>query len=305
MKPKVIAIVGPTASGKSDLAVQIAKKFGGEIISADSRQVYKGLDIGTGKITKKEMLGIPHYLIDVTSPRKKFTISEWKKKAQKSIEEIIKRNKTPIIVGGTGFYIDSLLFGLEIPEVPPNNKLRKSLANKSPQELFIILKKLDPNRAKTIDNRNPVRLIRAIEVARKLGSVPPLQKPNQNYDILWIGINPGKEKIANKIHTRLIKRLKQGMIEEARTAHKKGLSWKRMEELGLEYKWLALYLQNLITRNEMISKLERDIIHYSKRQMTWFKRNKSIVWIDLSKNKNQLLSIVKSFLTKKYTEEKI
>lgn len=305
MKPKVIAIVGPTASGKSDLAVQIAKKFGGEIISADSRQVYKGLDIGTGKITKKEMLGIPHYLIDVTSPRKKFTISEWKKKAQKSIEEIIKRNKTPIIVGGTGFYIDSLLFGLEIPEVPPNNKLRKSLANKSPQELFIILKKLDPNRAKTIDTRNPVRLIRAIEVARKLGSVPPLQKLNQNYDILWIGINPGKEKIANKIHTRLIKRLKQGMIEEARTAHKKGLSWKRMEELGLEYKWLALYLQNLITRNEMISKLERDIIHYSKRQMTWFKRNKSIVWIDLSKNKNQLLSIVKSFLTKKYTEEKI
>lgn len=305
MKPKVIALVGPTASGKSDLAVQIAKKFGGEIISADSRQVYKGLDIGTGKITEKEMGGVPHYLIDVASPRRKFSVTEWKQKAEKSIEEIIKRNKTPIIVGGTGFYIDSLLFGLEIPEVPPDDKLRKSLADKSPQELFVILKKLDPNRAETIDAKNSVRLIRAIEIAQKIGSVPPLQKPNQNYDILWIGINPGKEKLANKIHTRLIKRLKQGMIEEARTAHKKGLSWKRMEELGLEYKWLAFYLQNLITKDEMILKLERDIIHYSKRQMTWFKRNKSIIWIDLNKNKNQLLSIVKSFLTKKYTEEKI
>lgn len=301
MKPKVIAIVGPTASGKSDLAVQIAQTFRCEIISTDSRQVYKGLDIGTGKITKKEMGGVPHYLIDIANPKRKFSVTEWKRKAEKSIKEIIKRNKTPLIVGGTGFYIDSLLLGLEIPEVPPNDKLRKSLTNKTPQELFAILKQLDPIRAKAIDAKNPVRLIRAIEIAKELGAVPPLQKAKQDYDILWIGINPDKEKLIERIHARLIKRLKQGMINEAKTIHKKGLSWKRMEELGLEYKWLAFYLQNLITKNEMFSKLERDIIHYSKRQMTWFKKNKDIIWIDLSKKKSEkkLLSTVESFLTKK------
>lgn len=301
MKPKVIAIVGPTASGKSDLAVQVARTFGCEIISADSRQVYKGLDIGTGKITKKEMLGIPHYLIDIASPKRKFSVIEWKQKAQETIEKITKNKKIPIIVGGTGFYIDSLLFGLEIPEVPPNDELRRSLANKSPQELFTILKQLDPIRAKTIDAKNPVRLIRAIEITKKLGSVPQLHKTKQNYDILWIGINPGKEKLIERIHNRLIKRIKKGMINEAKTIHKNGLSWKRMEELGLEYKWLAFYLQNFITKDEMISKLEKDIIQYSKRQMTWFKKNKDIIWIDTNKKRNekQLLSIVKSFLTKK------
>lgn len=301
MRQKVIAIVGPTASGKSDLAVQIARVFDCEIISADSRQVYKELDIGTGKITKKEMRGIAHYLIDVASPKRKFSVTEWKQKAQEAIEKIIKKNKTPIIVGGTGFYIDSLLFGLEIPEVPPNDKLRKSLINKSPEELFKILKKIDPTRAKTIDAKNSVRLIRAIEVAQELGSVPLLQKKDNNYEILWIGINPGKEKLKERIHKRLVKRLNQGMINEAKNIHKKGLSWKRMEELGLEYKWLAFHLQNLITKNELLLKLERDIIQYSKRQITWFNKNKNIIWFNLNNknNEKELVSIVKSFLTKK------
>ncbi|MDQ5971125.1 MAG: tRNA dimethylallyltransferase, partial [Patescibacteria group bacterium] len=171
-KPKIIVILGQTSTGKSDFAVQMAKEIGGEIISADSRQVYKGLDLGTGKITKKEMRGIPHHLLDVANPKKTFTVSDYKKITEKKISEISKNSKVPILCGGTGFYIDAIVSGQIFPEVPPNKLLRKELENKSKEELFKILKKLDKNRAETIDKDNPVRLIRAIEIAEALGSVP-------------------------------------------------------------------------------------------------------------------------------------
>ena len=167
-------ILGPTASGKSALGVKLAKKINGEIISADSRQVYKGLDIGSGKITRKEMGGIPHYCLDIFSPKKIFTVVDFKKRADKAIEEIFAKNKTPIIVGGTGLYIQAIVDNIVLPEVKPDWKLRKELEKKTTEEMFKMLKNLDPERAKNIDAKNPRRLIRAIEIAKALGKVPNL-----------------------------------------------------------------------------------------------------------------------------------
>ncbi len=285
IQPKIIVIVGPTASGKISYSIKLAKKIDGEIISADSRQVYKGLDIGTGKVTKKEMAGIPHHLLDVANPKKVFTVADFKRLANKKIAEIIKRGKTPMIVGGTGFYIQAIVDDLVLPEVPPNKKLRAKLKNLTTVELFRIIKRLDPVRAKNIDSKNPRRLIRAIEIAKALGKVPHQNFNVQNlgkqalYDFEIIGIKIKQEELNKKIHTRLLDRLKQGMIAEVRNLHNEGLSWKRMEELGLEYRYLARFLRNKISKQEMLEQLEREIIRYSKRQMTWFKRDKRIRWL--------------------------
>ncbi len=277
MHPKILVILGPTASGKSDLAVQLAKQFNGEVISADSRQVYKGLDIGSGKITKKEMAGIPHHLLDVVSPKKVFSVHDFKILADKAIQEILHKNKLPIICGGTGFYIQSIVDNIILPEVPANLKLRKRLEKKSLESLFNQLAKLDIRRAATIDVHNKVRLIRAIEIATYLGTVPEIKK-EPLYTSLQIGLKTEENILKEKIKTRLLKRIKSGMITEAQNLHKKGLSWKRMEALGLEYKYQALYLQNKISKQEMIEKLNLEIWHYAKRQMTWFKKDTRIKW---------------------------
>ncbi len=296
-KPKILVILGPTATGKSDFAVKIAKKYYGEVISADSRQIYKGLDIGTGKITKKEMMGVAHYMLDVVSPKKVFSVSDWQKQTKKIIEEIISRGNLPIICGGTGFYIQSIVDNLVLPEVPPNKKLRLKLEKKSLSELLIILKKLDPERLKNIDKKNPVRLIRAIEIATKLGSVPKIKKNKNDYQFLQIGLTIPNEELRVRIHNRLISRVKKGMIKEGQDLHKAGLSWKRMLALGLEYRYLALYLQNKITKKEFLEKLETEIWRYAKRQMTWFRRDKSIRWVK-PKNYSEAEKIVGHFLLK-------
>ena len=290
-KPKIIVILGQTTTGKSDLAVKIAKKIGGEIISADSRQVYKGLDLGTGKITKKEMQGVLHHLLDVANPKKRFSVAQYKKLADKKIKEIIKRGKVPIICGGTGFYIDAVVKNITFPEVPPNEKLRKVLNKKTAQELFEMLKKLDKTRANNIDKNNKVRLIRAIEIAQKLDKVPKLQGATNSamaefvapYEFIKIGLFLPTDILKKKIEKRLLARIKIGMIKEIEKLHRQGLSWKRMEELGLEYRYTALYLQKKITKQEMIEKLNSEIYKYAKRQMTYFKRDKEIKWIDASK----------------------
>jgi tRNA dimethylallyltransferase len=273
-------IVGPTASGKSDLAVELAKKHknGAEIISADSRQVYKGLDIGTGKITKKEMRGVPHHLIDVADPKKQFTVVQYIDLAKKALGVIIEKDKTPIIVGGTGFYIHALVDGIILPEVPPNKSLRAQLAQKSAMKLFSTLQRLDPNRANNIDPQNSRRLIRAIEIATALGKVPKVRSNPLPYAVKWIGLDMKPEILKKRIHDRLLKRVGNGMIAEAKHLHDKGLSWKRMEELGLEYRYLALHLQGKLTKQEMIEKLETEIWKYSKRQLTWFKHDPRIHW---------------------------
>ena len=183
-KPWIIAILGKTATGKSDLAVLLAKKWDGEVISADSRQIYRGLDLGTGKITKREMKGIPHHLLDIADSKKQFSVSEYKNLADKTIGEIISRGKLPIICGGTGLYIDAVLKNIVVPEVPPNKKLRKELEKKTVPQLFVILKKLDSRRAKEIDANNPRRLIRAIEIATALGSIPLLEVSPPKFNVL-------------------------------------------------------------------------------------------------------------------------
>ena len=305
MKPKIIGIVGPTASGKSDLAVKLARKFNGEVISADSRQVYKGLDIGTGKVSRDNLfpktsslkllprrqagkthfyMGVLHHLLDVANPKRKFTVADYKKLGEKAIEQILKRKKLPIVCGGTGLYIDSLLRNIDFPDVPPSTKLREKLSKLSAPELYKKLRKLDPRRAKEIDRNNPRRLIRALEIATALGTVPRMKKQDTKYDVRWIGIKPSDEMLKKKIHIRLIARLKQGMISEARNLHKQGLSFKRMDELGLEYRYLAMLIQKKISRKQFIIILEKEIWKYSKRQMTWFKKNKDIKWFSSISN---------------------
>jgi tRNA dimethylallyltransferase len=282
---KLVVIVGPTASGKSDLAIKLARQLDTEIISADSRQVYKGLDIGSGKVTKQEMKGVPHYLLDVANPKRVFTVSQYQKLAQKKIKEIWAKGKTPIIVGGTGLYIRAAVDGIVFPEVPPNLKLRQELEKKSVEELFKILKKLDQERANNIDAKNPRRLIRAIEIATVRGKVPSLSASPiiNNQEVLFIGLNPTDEFLKKKIKLRLVKRLKakgkNNLIAEIKKLRKSGLSWKRLEDLGLEYRYVALFLQGKITQAEMEELIVKESWQYAKRQYTWFKQDKRVNWL--------------------------
>src|SRR3989338_5197218 len=296
----------------------------------------------TGKITKKEMRGMKHHLLDVTNPKKRFTVSEYINLANRAIAQIIKRGKLPIVCGGTGFYIDALLGDKQIPEVPPNQKLREKLEKKSVEELFETLKKLDPERASTIDKQNPRRLIRAIEICKALGSVPKLVASSQHlasrkYDVLKIGIAPIKEithphtpslilregakgkgyilndkELENRINKRIEKWFKGGLLKEVLNLHKKGLSWKRMSEIGLEYKIVSLFLsrrsksasrpnasgQNKISKEDMIKRMQIETRQYSKRQMTWFKKDKNIIWLPPKINLDLIEKGIRRFLEK-------
>ncbi|MBI4121292.1 MAG: tRNA (adenosine(37)-N6)-dimethylallyltransferase MiaA [Parcubacteria group bacterium] len=303
-KPKIIVILGPTATGKSNLAVRLAKKFGGEIVSADSRQVYKGLDIGTGKVTKKEMAGVPHHLLDVASPKRQFTAAQFKEKAGRAIQDVLHRGKVPILVGGTGFYIDTVLGTVSFPEVPPDTALRRELETKPIEELLKKLEALDPERAETIERANPRRIIRAIEIARALGKVPRLTKRNEHYDAFKIGLTLPDKELKERIAIRLFTRIRDGMIAEAKRLHAKGLSWKRMRELGLEYRFLADHLTGSLNREEFEEGLRSAIWHYAKRQMRWFKRDDAIQWFTLSSVEGlkssefvKIEQIAKSFLS--------
>ena len=280
-KPKIIVIVGPTAIGKSDIAVCLAQTFNGEVISADSRQVYTGLDIGTGKITPSEMRGIPHHMLDVTDPKNRFSVSEYVDMAEKVIDDIISRRKLPIICGGTGFYIRALVDKINLPKVEPNLTLQKELETKSLSELQSKLEKLDPARLESLNNddlQNPRRLIRAIEIATALGTVPALSYTDSPYNPLHIGIYAEPEVLEGRIRTRLLARLENGMIEEVQKLHDSGLSWERMDDLGLEYRFVAQFLQKKISEEEMIEQLNTAIRQYAKRQMTWFKKDQRIHW---------------------------
>ncbi len=281
MNQKLIVILGATSSGKSDLAVRLAKKFNGEVVSADSRQVYRGMNIGSGKITTKEMQGIPHYLIDVISPKKKFSVVQYRRLALKAIKDIFRKRKTPILCGGTGFYIQSIIDGITIPQVKPDWKLRKELDKSTTDELFKKLKKIDKQRAAAIDRHNKRRLIRALEIIMKTKkSVPALKKNPLPYPFLIIGIKKEKEILKQLIKKRLLKRLQQGMIQEIEKLRKDGVSWKRLEEFGLEYRYIAKYLQKKLDYDAMLAQLQKATEHFAKRQNTWWKKDKRIFWIE-------------------------
>lgn len=308
---KIIVILGPTASGKSSAAIKLAKKFNGEIISADSRQIYKGMDIGSGKITRdknskfensnpkqiqKHKLsknenfiseGVVHYMLDIVSPKIDFSVAKFKKRAEKHIEDIIKKGKMPIICGGTGFWIKAIVDDVIYPEVKPDWELRRKLEKKSPAQLFSMLKKLDPTRAENIDAKNPVRLIRAIEICRALGCVPSVNcgPKTMNYEILQIGILRDKEKLHRRIKLNVEKRLKKGMIDEVEKLKESGLSWKRIESFGLSFKLIPQFLRGEIKNiEELKEKIYLAEKNYAKRQMTWFKRDSRIKWLSDYKN---------------------
>lgn len=301
MKPKIIAVVGPTSSGKSALAVRLARQFNGEIISADSRQVYKGLNIGSGKITKRERRNVPHHLLDVVSPRRTFTVARYKKLAEKAIADITRRGKLPILAGGTGFYLDAALDGITIPSVPPDRALRARLEKSSTEELFKKLQGLDADRAKNIDRHNRRRLIRAIEIAQtqmlNTRCLTKCSTPSvaQDYWVLKIGMLIDREKLRQNIQTRLRQRLKHGLIAEVKRLRAGGLSWQRLDNFGLDCRYAARYLQNKISREQMNSRLETAIWHYGKRQMTWWRRDPIIHWV---RNYRKAEQFIRDFLKK-------
>jgi len=321
---KLITIVGPTASGKSEMAVKLAlrlgsgqakKRFGingAEVISADSRQVYKGMDIGTGKVTpdtknssnfstgqaKKKYIfthkGIPHYCIDIASPKRRFTVVQYRKLALKAINKIFKKNKVPILCGGTGFYIQAVVDGIVIPEIKPDWKLRRKLEKKSIEKLYKMLKKLDPKRAKTIEIKNKRRLIRALEIIIKTKKpVPALKKKPLPCSVLMVGIKKSPEELKKLIKKRFLKWLKDGFLKEIEKLKKSGLSWKKIEEFGIHYRVVAQYLQKQISYQEMMESSLKELQNYVKRQMTWFKRDKRIHWVKSYKEAEKL---VKNFL---------
>lgn len=301
---KLLIICGPTATGKSALAVELAKQFNGEVISADSRQVYTGLDIGSAKITHQEMQGIPHHLIDVAHPNDYFSVADFQKLAQEKMSEIHTRGKLPIICGGTGMYIDSIIYNMQFPEVLPNNSLRTELEQLPVEQLFQKLLTLDPDRANTIDSQNPVRLIRAIEIATKLGSVPIISKYHAQYDTLFIGLDLPKEILQERIKERINARIfasgknPRTLFDEIKNLHDTGVSFEQLERFGLEYRYGSYYVQGKIHLEEFKELLATKTWQFAKRQMTWFKKNPEINWFNPITNQQKILKLVQDFRKK-------
>jgi tRNA dimethylallyltransferase len=283
---KVIVILGTTGSGKTSLGVRLADKFNGEIISADSRQVYKGMDIGSGKdlgeykITrsikgKKVIKKIPYHLIDVVKPQTKFTLAHYQKLALKAIENVLQKGKLPLVVGGTGLYLQAVVDNYQLSNLKPDVKARAVLEKLSATQLFERLQKLNPKFAVQLNNsdrNNPRRLVRYLEImsADKDFKFKTKKSP---YDFLILGLDWPNEILQQRIYKRLTDRLeKENMVGEIKRLHKQSVSWKRLESFGLEYKFVSLYLQNKITYEDMVEKLNTAIFQFAKRQKTWWKR---------------------------------
>lgn len=281
-----LIIVGPTCSGKTAFSIAIAKKIRGSVISADSRQVYTGLTIGTGKVTKKEMGSIPHYLIDVCDPKKTYTAHRFARDATRAIQHTLKAKRFPIVCGGTGFYIDVLTDRVQLSSVGSNKTIRAQLEKKTTTQLLTLLERADRKRYKDIVSKNEVnnrvRLIRAIEIARSKTSdntKNPRPKTKALSNPLWIGIQLPKELLREKITKRLNARLRQGMIAEVKKIHGRGVSYKRMHALGLEYRFISDFLQGKKSKEVMIKELDTAIWHYARRQIAYWKRNTDILWL--------------------------
>lgn len=282
---KLLVILGPTASGKSALALSLVKKYGGEIISADSRQIYQKLDIGTNKekgVKKGKyyfVKGVKHFLISVIAPDKNFTLANFKNRALRAIKKIHKKGKLPILIGGTGLYIQAIVDNLSIPEVPPDKKLRLRLEKLSNKKLIEKLRKLDPAALKKISLENKRRLIRALEVCLKTGKkFSELQKKGKPlFNILQIGISAPKEKLYKKIDARVDKMIQEGLFEETKKLYKKYGDAPAFSGIG--YGEIIQYLAGKITLEEAIRLIKRNTRRYSRRQMTWFKRDNRINWI--------------------------
>lgn len=288
MKPTVYVIGGPTASGKSNLAVELAKRINGEIISADSMQIYKDMNIGTAKITPEEMQGINHYLIDFVSPDERYSVSSFKKDAEKAIEAILAKGKVPIIVGGTGLYIDSLILGIEFQDEKIDTKYRESLnkiaEEQGLQKLYNMAQAIDPVAMKKISENDKKRIIRVLEIYHKTGKTKTEQelesrKSEIKYNYKLFAITMDRQVLYEKIEKRVDKMIEQGLIDEVQGILNKYQKFPTAMQ-GLGYKEVVEYLENKTTKEEMVEKIKKETRHYAKRQLTWFRKNKNIIWLN-------------------------
>ncbi len=311
----LIVILGPTGSGKSNLAIKLAQLFNGEIISADSRQIYKKMDIGTAKIEGREKIkgkdsyqikGIPHYLIDLINPDQEFTLAQYKELAIEKIKDIQKRNKIPFLVGGTGLYIQAIVDNLQIPQAKPNQEIRKKLEKLETVELFNQLKKIDPKSAELIAPQNKRRLIRALEVYLTTAKLFSEQRKRGKslFNVLQIGLKLDREKLKNRIQQRTEKMIKSGLVEEVKKiAQEYSLDLPALSGIG--YKEIIQYLEGKINLTEAQQLINIHTLQYSRRQMIWFKRDRRIHWLDLSEQKTlreikeKAEEIIHNFLNKK------
>ena len=302
MKPKVVVIVGPTASGKTALSIELAKRINGEIISSDSMQIYKDMDIGTAKVTKEEAEGIKHYLIDFVSPDQRYTVSDFKKDSEKAIKEILDKGKVPIVVGGTGLYVNSLIYGIEYQDMEFDEEYRNELMKRAenPKELEKLWNEandIDSESMKIISKNDKKRIIRVLEIYRATGKTKTEQEilsrqKDIAYDFKVFGISTDREKLYEKINKRVDIMIEKGLEEEVKKLLSKYSEFPTAMQ-GLGYKEVVEYFNNILTREEMIEKIKQESRRYAKRQLTWFRRNKEIIWLDSSnemkKNINAIL----------------
>lgn len=313
---KILVVLGPTATGKTELALRLAKKFNGELIACDSRQVYSGLDIGTGKLPGYEaeiikgkgfweINGIKVWMYDVVSLREQYTVADYVKDAERIVEDILKRKKIPIVVGGTGFYLKALLEGLPNLEISVDRKLRGELAKLSLMELQDKLKKLSLPRWENLnesDQKNPRRLLRSIELATMnpyiITQNQRTKKGNGKYNVLKIGLTAPRMIIYQKIDHRVLDWIKYGIVEEVKNFLLKGIPKRRINELGLEYAVVLEYLDGVVSFDEMVGKIQNKVRQYSKRQVTWFKKEKNIFWFDITEK--EFLQKLENLIAKWY-----
>ena len=298
---KVIVIAGPTASGKTALAVELAKKINGEVISCDSMQIYKDMSIGTAKPTAEEMDGVPHYLIDFVSPNERYSVADFKKNAEEKIEYVLSRGKVPILCGGTGLYIDTLVLGIDYPEIELDQGYRDGLMKKAEseeglKELYDESKSIDPEAMEKISKNDKKRIIRVIELYKTTGKTKTeLEKISRSngvkYDYRVFAIDMDREKLYDRINRRVDIMIEQGLIDEVRNIIDKYDKFPTAMQ-GLGYKEVVEYFDGKLTKQEMIDKIKQETRRYAKRQLTWFRKNKNIVWIDGLDDRNKNIDLI-------------
>ncbi len=307
-KKKVILIAGPTAVGKTGLSVELAKRIGGEIISADSMQVYRDMNIGSAKIKKEEMQGIPHYLIDILNPDDEFNVAIFQQKARGAIECITKNGHIPIIVGGTAFYIQALLYGIDFTEEDHDKEYRESLYQIGQQEdgeniLFDMLLKVDPHYAETVHKNNVKRVVRALEYHHFTGRIfseyNEIQRNQEaEYQFCYFALNDVRERLYERINLRVDQMVKEGLVTEVKELRDKGYQRNLVSMQGLGYKEIYAYLEGEITLDEAIEIIKRDTRHFAKRQLTWLRRERDIIMIDKEKYNYDEEKILREMLNK-------
>ena len=277
-KQKLICVVGTTASGKSDFGVELAKKYGGEIVSADSRQVFRGLDLGSGKITPEEMQGVPHHLLDVRNPNEFFSMADFQAMAYEAIDDILRRGRLPLLVGGTGLYVDSVAEGYLLSGEAPDLAYRAHLETFETPALYQMLLQVMPDT--DVDPKNRNRVMRLLERIHAGDDLTP--RKEARYDVLKLGMTFPRPELCRRIDERLIRRLDAGMVEEIQRLLDNGATPEFLDGLGLEYRYVYRSVAGLLTREEMLDELSRAIKRFAKRQMIWFRRDKSILWLDMA-----------------------